>query len=188
MYWRENLSFPPFVFVLVPHWIGDERLGGIYIKTSHAYCYECWAMGHIPTRANTPNRAGRVQVVRAHDLRTRMQFDSGACWTCYIFLLVFYFYLKFCWDFRVKLDPFKRIGSACCNYSRMITDSPGLLQTERSVEGYKYLISAWFFTKNRNRSALFLSQISYIYSVGKNCVLAIGFWCFLKVVFPLTGN
>ena len=93
---EEKLEFPTYLPLnLVPHWIGDGRLGSIYTNTSHAYCYECWAMGHIPTRAHTQRtEPGRVRVARAHDLRTRMQFDSGACWTCYI--LFFIFYLKFC--------------------------------------------------------------------------------------------
>jgi len=34
---------------------------------------------------------GRVQVACAHDLRTRMQFDLGACWTCYIFFCFLFF-------------------------------------------------------------------------------------------------
>ena len=68
----EFLSYLPLS--LVPRWIGDERLGSIYTKSSHAYCYECWAMGHIPTRAHTRRtEPGRVRVAaRAHDLRTRM--------------------------------------------------------------------------------------------------------------------
>ena len=143
-----KLEFPSYLpLSLVPHWIGDGRLGSIYTSFSHTYYYECWAMGHIPTRAYIRRTApDRVRVASAHDLRTRMQFDSGACWTCYIFVgFLFLFYLKFCWDFQVELDPFKRIGSARCNHSRMITDSPGLLQTERSAEGYKYSISARIF-------------------------------------------
>ena len=60
---EEKLEFPSYLpLSLVPHWIGDGRLGSIYTNTSHAYCYECWAMGHIPTRAHTrrsePGRAG----------------------------------------------------------------------------------------------------------------------------------
>jgi len=52
-------------------------LTSIYANSSHAYCYECWAMGHIPTRARTCRiEPGRVWVARAHDLRIRMQFDS----------------------------------------------------------------------------------------------------------------
>ena len=49
-----KLEFPSYLaLVLVPHWIRDGRLGSIYTNSSHAYCYECWAMGHIPTRART---------------------------------------------------------------------------------------------------------------------------------------
>ena len=75
----EFLSY--LALVLVPHWIRDGRLGSIYTNSSYAYCYECWVMGHIPTRAHTrrtePNRAGPGAGGDAHDLRTRMQFDSG---------------------------------------------------------------------------------------------------------------
>ena len=58
-----KLEFPSYLSLsLVPHWIGDGRLGSIYTNSSHAYCYECWAMGHIPTRVRTrrtgPGRAG----------------------------------------------------------------------------------------------------------------------------------
>ena len=77
-----KLEFSSFLSLnLVPHWIGDRRFSSIYTNSSHVYCYECWVMGHIPTRARAePNRAGlgQVRVARAHDLRTRMQFDSGA--------------------------------------------------------------------------------------------------------------
>ena len=160
-----KLEFPSYLpLSLVSQWIGDGRLGSIYTYSSHAYCYECWAIGHIPTRARTRRtelgRAGpgRVRVARAHDLWTRMQFDSGACWTCYIFLGFYFlfFYLKFCWDCRIELDSFKRIRSARYNHSRMITDSLRLLQTERSAEGINTIYLHVSFTRNRNQSALFL--------------------------------
>ena len=148
-------------------------------------------LGHGPHPHTRRTGPGRVRVARAHDLRTRMQFDSGACWTCYI-LLVFYFLFLFKNSveiFRVELDPFKRVGSARCNHSRMITDSLGLLQTERSAEGYKYPISARIFYKKRKSIyPLSPTQISYRYSAKNNCVLAIGFLVFSRHCFPLKGN
>ena len=56
-----KLEFPSYLtLVLFPYWIEDGRLGSIYINSSHAYCYEYWVMGHIPTRASTrePSRTG----------------------------------------------------------------------------------------------------------------------------------
>ena len=38
---------------LVPHFIENGSLGGIYTNSSHDHCYECWAMGYIPTRTHT---------------------------------------------------------------------------------------------------------------------------------------
>ena len=38
---------------LVSHWIGDRRLSSIHTNSSHAYCYECWAMSQLPIRAHT---------------------------------------------------------------------------------------------------------------------------------------
>ena len=58
---EEKLEFSSYLaLVLVPHWIGDGRLDSTYTNSSHAYCYECWAMGHIPTcaRTHTSNRTG----------------------------------------------------------------------------------------------------------------------------------
>jgi len=74
-----KLEFPSYLdLVLVPHWIGDVRLGSIYTNSSHAYFYECWAMGHISTRVDTRRtRPGLVRVACAHDLQTRIQFDLG---------------------------------------------------------------------------------------------------------------
>ena len=71
---EEKLEFSSYLaLVLVPHWIGGGRLGSIYVNSSHAYCYECWAMGHIPTRARTRRtEPGRVRVACAYDLRTQM--------------------------------------------------------------------------------------------------------------------
>ena len=102
-----------------------------------------WATSpHARTHAE-PNRAGcgwprpvDTNVVRFRGLLDLLHF----CW-----FFIFYFYLKFCWDFRVELNPFKRIESARCNHSRMITNSLGLLQTERFAEGYKYPIFARIF-------------------------------------------
>ena len=73
-----KLEFPSYLtLVLLPYWIGDGRFGSIYINSSYFYCYECWAMGHIPTRAHTRRtEPGRVRVARAHDLRIRIQSDS----------------------------------------------------------------------------------------------------------------
>ena len=90
--------FSYLALVLVPHWIGDRRVGSIYINSSHGYCYECWAMGHIPTRAHTrrtePGRAGcgwRAPTTCGHECNSIQGLVGPAT-----FLLVFYFYLKFC--------------------------------------------------------------------------------------------
>ena len=102
----------------------------------------------------------------------------------------FYFLFKNSVEiFRVELDPFKRIGSARCNHSHMITDSLGLLQTERSAEGYKYPISARIiYKKQKSIYPLSPTQISYRYSDKNNCVLAISFLVFSRRCFPLKGN
>ena len=81
-------------------------------------------------------------------------------------------------------DPFKRIGSARYNHSRMITDSLGLLQTERSAEDYKYPISARIFYK-KQKSICPLSPINFLH---KTVFLLSEFGAFLNVVLPLTGN
>jgi len=93
VFWNleEKLEFPSYLdLVLVPHWIGDGRLSNISSNSSHAYCYECWALGYIPTCARAPNRTGpgRGRVARAHNQRTRTQFDSGGSWTWNFFLIL----------------------------------------------------------------------------------------------------
>ena len=67
-----KLEFSSYLtLVLVSHWIGDVRLGSICTNSFHAYCYECWAMGHILTRARAePNRAEfglRAPTTRRHE-------------------------------------------------------------------------------------------------------------------------
>ena len=60
---KGKLEFSSYLaLVLVPHLIGDGMLGSIYTNSSHAYCYGCWAMCHIPTRAHT-SRTEPVQSV-----------------------------------------------------------------------------------------------------------------------------
>ena len=151
-------------------------------------------MGHIPTRAHTrrteTGRAGcgwRAPTTCGHECSS-IQGLVGPATFCWFF--IFYFYLKNSVEiFRVKLDPFKRIGSARYNHSRMITDSLGLLQTERSAQGYKYPISARiFYKKQKSIYPLSPTQISYRYSAKNNCVLAIGFLVFSRHCFPLKGN
>ena len=57
-----KLEFPSHLaLVLVSHWIGVGILGSIYTNSSYTYCYEYWAMGHIPTHMHThaePNWVG----------------------------------------------------------------------------------------------------------------------------------
>ena len=82
---------------LVPHWIGDGKLGSIYTNTSHAYCFECWAMGHIPTRAHTrrnePGRVGcgwRAPTTYGHKCNSFQGLVGPAT-----FLFIFYFLFLF---------------------------------------------------------------------------------------------
>ena len=91
----EFLSY--LTLVLVPYWIGDERLGSIYTNSSHAYCYECWAVSHILTRAHTrrtePGRVGcgwRAPTTCGHECSSIQGLVGPATF------FVFYFYLKFC--------------------------------------------------------------------------------------------
>ena len=69
----------------------------------------------------------------------------------------------------------------------MIADSLGLLQTKRSAEGYKYPSFARIFYM-KQKSICSLSPTNFLHSAKRNCVLAIGFCCFLDDLFPLTGN
>ena len=48
-----------FALILVPHYIGYERLSSIYINSSHAHCYPCYTPH---TRAHTPNRTRPLKV------------------------------------------------------------------------------------------------------------------------------
>ena len=125
-----------------------------------------WATSpHARTRAE-PNRAGPG----AGGARPRPADTNAVCWASYI-LLVFYFLFLFKNSveiFRVELDPFKRIGSARCNHSRMITDSLGLLQTERSAEGYKYPISARIFYM-KQKLIYPLSPTNFLYKKLCSC-------------------
>ena len=89
-----KLEFPSYSpLSLVPHWIGHGRLGSIYTNTSHAYCYECWAMGHIPTRAHTrrtePGRAGcgwRAPTTCGHECSS-IQGLVGPATFCFLFFI-----------------------------------------------------------------------------------------------------
>jgi len=70
-------------------------LSSVYTNSSQAYCYDLLGHAILSTRAHTRNRAGlgrvRVRVARALNLRTRMQFDLGGAWTCYILKIIFVF-------------------------------------------------------------------------------------------------
>ena len=105
---EEKLEFPSYlVLVLVPHWIGGGRLGSIYTNFSHAYCYECWAMGHIPIRARArrtePGRAGfesRAPTTCGHEYSSIQGLVGPAT-----FFWFFIFILKFCGDFSGRVEP-----------------------------------------------------------------------------------
>ena len=135
---EEKLEFPFYLpLSLVSHWIGDGRLGIVYANSSHAYCYKCWVtFPHACTHVEPgPGSGGARATTCGHEC----QFDFRG-----LLDLLHFFYFLFLFKnsveiFRVELDTFKRIESARYNHSRMITDSPGLLQTERSADGYKYL-------------------------------------------------
>ena len=66
----------------------------------------------------------------------------------------------------------------------MITDSLGLLQTERSAEGYKYPISARIFYK-KQKSICPLSPTNFLHKKLCSCYRNL---VFSQRVFPLTGN
>ena len=101
--------------VLVLHWIRDERLSSIYTNSFHAYCYERWAMGHIPIRAHTRRtEQGRVRVraptTCGHECSSIQEtLEPETFFGFYLFK----FYLKLCFDilrFSIRFDLF--FGSA----------------------------------------------------------------------------
>ena len=96
---EKKLEFPSYLtLVLFPRLIGDGRLSSIYTNSSHAYCYECWAMGYIPTRVRT-RRTGpgagaggaRPRPTDTNAVRFRGLFGPAT-----FLFFIFYFYLKFC--------------------------------------------------------------------------------------------
>ena len=158
-------------------------------------CLLLWVLGHEPhphTRAHAPNWTGpgRVRVARAPDLRTRMQFDSGDCWTCYILFFIFYFLFNILLRFFGKSWTRSRESDLHVVTTRAWSQIlSGCFKQKDLQKVINTLVLQVSFTRNRKSIyPLSPTQISYIYSAKINCVLAIGFWCFLDSVFHLRAT
>ena len=142
----ENLSFPHVGFDFYSHWIWPKNLSNIYINSFKVNCYECWALGHLPTRAGP----GQARVEHAHDLRIQIQFCSKGPWHCYILFWFYLFYLNLFFKFAVIIFssywnvtwPGLTEPLACISNSLHVSgDSAGVVATAGSERGYKYHLS-----------------------------------------------
>ena len=168
---EEKLEFTSYLtLVLVPHWIGDGRLGSIYTNSSHAYCYECWALAtspHAHTRAE-PTRAGcgwRAPTTCGYECSS-IQGLVGPATFCWFFYFLFLF-KKFCWEFSGRVGPVQE--NRICTLQALAHDHifSQVVTNEKMQRVINTLSLHVSFTRNRNRSTLFLPQISYKYSAKK---------------------
>ena len=106
---EEKLEYRSYLaLILVPHWIGDERLSSIYTNSSHTYCYECWAMATSPhtraprTKPGRPECGWRASTTCGHECNSIQRLVRLAT---FFWFFIFYFYLKILLRFSGRVGP-----------------------------------------------------------------------------------
>ena len=104
---------------------------------------------------------------------------SSCPWLC------FWFYFKILLRFFGRVEPIQE--NRICTLQPLAHDHR-FSRAVRSAEGYTYPISARIFYIKQKSVCSFSHKFLTFCWKKDNCVLAIGFCCFLDVPFPLTGN